>query len=193
MPRVQYKNSEFQMCPGQSMDYHESVLTLRAMLRAVGRMPIEERETYTWHSCKTTILDRAAHQEENPMAIGLQGHWKDPLGPMPMKYTRKRMAIPLAMVARVCKRVRDEEGSVEPPSAPEPNEPAPILPPAQEAVWLFYTANSQAYRVGAKVHAAKPGQPVSLCNKLSTCRAASVQRLPEEALRAPCRAAMQRT
>ena len=46
----------------------------------------------------------AAHQEENPMAIGLQGHWKDPMGAMPLKYTRKRLALPLAMVRRMCAR-----------------------------------------------------------------------------------------
>ena len=103
MPRVYYKNGEFQMCPGQRMDYQESALTLRAMLRVVGRILSEESEIYTWHSCKTTLLDKAAHQEENTMAIGLQGHWKDPMGPMPLKCTRKRMAIPLAMISRVCK------------------------------------------------------------------------------------------
>ena len=32
MLHVQCKNGEFQMCPGQSMDYQESALTLRAML-----------------------------------------------------------------------------------------------------------------------------------------------------------------
>ena len=66
MPNVYYKNGEFRMCPGQSMDYQESALTLKAMVRVVGRVSAEESESYTWHSCKTTLMDKAAHQEENP-------------------------------------------------------------------------------------------------------------------------------
>ena len=81
---------------------------------------------------------------------------------------------------------------VEPKQEPAQKKPCPIPPPVQAPVWIFYTANSQAYRVGAKVHAARAGQLISLCHKLNTDRAVSVQEPPEEAMCAPCRAAMQR-
>ena len=183
MPHVQFKNEEFSMCPGQCMEYQESSQTLRAMLRIVGRILAEEADTYTWHSCKTTMFDQAAHQEENQMAIGLQGHWKDPMGAMPLKHTRQRMAIPLAMISRVCKRIRTEENTAERPHdlqpEPEPKEPIPVPPPAQAKVWSFYyTANSQAYRVGAKVHSARPGDVASLCNKLIEDRQSDVRPMP---------------
>ena len=100
------------------------------------------------------------------------------------------MAIPLAMISRVCKRVHDDERQVEPQQEPELKEPSPIPPPVQEPVWIFFTAKSQAYKEGAKVHAARAGQLVSLCNKLSTDKAASVQRPPEAVMCAPCRAAI---
>ena len=106
------------------------------------------------------------------------------------------MAIPLAMVGRACKKIREGEDGAErprePEKAPEPKEPIPVPPPAQDNVWVFYTANSQAYRVGAKVHAARPGEASSLCNKLRTDKSTSVQRPPEEAICAPCRMAMQK-
>jgi hypothetical protein len=64
-------------------------------------MPLSWANKFTWHSCKATIIDLAACQGENPMAIGFQGHWKDPTGPMPAKYVRKRGKIAMDMVKRV--------------------------------------------------------------------------------------------
>ena len=104
MPRVYMQAGAVHLDASMELDYAESMKVLRNMVAELLPCTVEQASTYTWHSCKTTVIDMAAHQEENPMAIGLQGHWKDPMGPMPLKYTRKRLALPLAMVRRMCLR-----------------------------------------------------------------------------------------
>jgi hypothetical protein len=140
------------------------------LLTEVGQLSWDQARAYTWHSCKATILDTAAHQEENPLAIGLQGHWKDPTGAMPNKYTRKRMAIPLAMIGRVCKKVREEEESV-PAQAAEQQEPEPAEQMVQAPEPWEFIATVTA-RATSKVHWFHTGAQFSVCGKL--CRARGV-------------------
>jgi hypothetical protein len=170
MPHVSHKGGVFRMHLDQRMEYADSAKTFTAMLIAVGRLSPEQAEIFSWHSCKATILDTAAHQEENPLAIGLQGHWKDPTGAMPNKYTRKRMAIPLAMIGRVCKRIRAEEESVPAPAA-ERREPEPAEQVVQTPEpWEFIAAVTA--RATSKVHWFHTGAQISLCSRL--CRARGV-------------------
>jgi hypothetical protein len=91
----------------QVCQYGPSLKAFRALLAEVGRMDWNQAKTFTWHSCKATIIDLAAYHGENPMAIGFQGHWKDPMGAMPSKYVRKRGRIATDMVHRVVEQEKE--------------------------------------------------------------------------------------
>ena len=54
----------------------------------------------TIHSCRVTLLDAAVHAGRSTEEIGLQANWKDP-GPMVLKYTRNRSAVPAVMVRQL--------------------------------------------------------------------------------------------
>ena len=56
--------------------------------------------TLTIHSCRVTLLDAAVHAGRTTEEIGLQANWKDP-GPMVLKYTRNRTAVPAIMVRQL--------------------------------------------------------------------------------------------
>ena len=57
----------------------------------------------TMHSCRVTLLDAAVHAGRTTEEIGLQANWKNP-GPLVLKYTRNRSAVPALMVKQL---VRD--------------------------------------------------------------------------------------
>ena len=54
----------------------------------------------TIHSCRVTLLDAAVHAGRSTEEIGLQANWKDP-GPLVLKYTRNRTAVPAVMVRQL--------------------------------------------------------------------------------------------
>ena len=56
----------------------------------------------TMHSCRVTLLDAAVHAGRTTEEIGLQANWKDP-GPLVLKYTRNRSAVPALMVKQLVK------------------------------------------------------------------------------------------
>eukprot|EP00435_Cladocopium_sp_Y103_P026591 s1365_g6.t1 len=54
----------------------------------------------TAHSARVTMLDAAVHAGRSTEEIGLQANWKNP-GPLVLKYTRNRSAIPAKMVQQL--------------------------------------------------------------------------------------------
>ena len=56
----------------------------------------------TAHSARVTMLDAAVHAGRSTEEIGLQANWKNP-GPLVLKYTRNRSAIPAKMVQQLVK------------------------------------------------------------------------------------------
>jgi hypothetical protein len=80
------------------MDYCDSAKALRQLLADAGQLTYDQAMKFTWHSMKTTFIDQALVNAANPMDVGLQGHWRNPLGPMPVKYMRRRLDGPVRMV-----------------------------------------------------------------------------------------------
>ena len=134
MPRVYMQAGAVHLDASMPLDYSESMKVLRNLVAELMPCTVEQASVYTWHSCKTTVIDMAAHQEENPMAIGLQGHWKDPMGAMPLKYTRKRMALPLAMVRRMCAKLGPRLQAASASSGPAAPPPQPQEPVAKRFI-----------------------------------------------------------
>ena len=62
----------------------------------------------TMHSCRVTLLDAAVHSGRSAEEIGLQANWKNP-GPLVLKYTRNRSAIPALMVKQLVRDLVQEE------------------------------------------------------------------------------------
>ena len=61
----------------------------------------------TMHSCRVTLLDAAVHAGRSTEEIGLQANWKNP-GPLVLKYTRNRSAVPALMVKQLVKDLVQE-------------------------------------------------------------------------------------
>ena len=68
--------------------------------------------TLTAHSARVTMLDAAVHAGRSTEEIGLQANWKNP-GPLVLKYTRNRSAIPAKMVQQLVKDMFTQEHPVE--------------------------------------------------------------------------------
>ena len=66
----------------------------------------------TMHSCRVTLLDAAVHAGRSAEEIGLQANWKNP-GPLVLKYTRNRSAIPAVMVKQLVKDLVQEQHPVQ--------------------------------------------------------------------------------
>jgi hypothetical protein len=97
--------------PGEPMKYTESLIAAKylmnnALIRTSKQTPeLQEKiKGLTWHSMKVTMLQAMAAAETDPLAIVLQGHWKDPKGAMVLKYARNRMAIPVRTIKALTER-----------------------------------------------------------------------------------------
>ena len=75
----------------------------------------------TWHSCKVTMVDAAVHANEDSVAISIQAHHSSPA--LVEKYTRNRSHIPLQLISRVLKQMRDEWSPVFKPALPVLGQP----------------------------------------------------------------------
>ena len=99
---------QFQAAPA---NYQRSVQWLKFLGRyAVEHYHEEAHEEFkelgavvnklTAHSARVTMLDAAVHAGRSSEEIGLQANWKNP-GPLVLKYTRNRSAIPAKMVQQL--------------------------------------------------------------------------------------------
>ena len=66
----------------------------------------------TAHSARVTMLDAAVHAGRSTEEIGLQANWKNP-GPLVLKYTRNRSAIPAKMVQQLVKDMLVQQHPIE--------------------------------------------------------------------------------
>jgi len=66
----------------------------------------------TARSARVTLLDAAVHAGRSAEEIGLQANWKNP-GPLVLKYTRNRSAIPAKMVQQLVQDMLVQEHPVE--------------------------------------------------------------------------------
>ena len=147
---------------------------LRHLLAMAEGRTAEQAHEYTWHSCKCTIIDRGFELGEDPLALGMQGHWKDPMGPMSLKYARHKLTRPIEMVKRICSRGLLDDPIEAAEEASSSSRRVPImnreLEPAEERV-----INSKKPRgVVATVHRLRAGAPKTVCGLLpaSSCRTA---------------------
>ena len=62
----------------------------------------------TAHSCRVTLLDAAVHAGRSTEEIGLQANWKNP-GPLVLKYTRNRTAVPATMIKQLVRDLTQED------------------------------------------------------------------------------------
>ncbi len=99
------KDDVIKIIKGEPMNFAESLVVAKyVMLTALRRKSeatpemADEIDTLTWHSMKVTMLQAMAAAETDPLAIVLQGHWKDPKGAMVLKYARNRLAIPIRTI-----------------------------------------------------------------------------------------------
>ena len=127
----------------EPLDYIASRSVLEALLvkRVMPRLAPEDRATLakvTWHSCKVTMLDAASSAGESDRVLTLQGHWAAGSS-MPLKYSRKRLVGPLAMIGRVVAARTEQMSSAPASSAWQPATPrgpggAPASSKARPAV-----------------------------------------------------------
>ena len=111
----------------------------------------------TWHSCKVTMIDAAVHANEDSVAISIQAHHSSPA--LVEKYTRNRSHIPLALVSRVLKQMR-EEWSPQLVSIHAPGQPPEIDQFSEDEVEehdapLFYVRNCKVAPTLKKILAQK--------------------------------------
>jgi hypothetical protein len=93
------------------MKFSESLLAAKYVMRVALIRKSEDTpelkekiRELTWHSMKVTMLQAMAAAETDPLAIVLQGHWKDPKGAMVLKYARNRLAIPVRTIKVLTER-----------------------------------------------------------------------------------------
>jgi hypothetical protein len=173
MPNIALDRGTICLEHGKPMHYQDSLKAFRALLVEVGAaqgLMVTEKE-YSWHSCKATMINQAARQEESGLGLALQGHWKDPNGKMPLKYARARMAIPLAMIKRVVQKNKDQQ-------------------PAQ-ATWSFVQsarAGSIADMAKRKIHIVLGQNARSACRRTSLAESVNLGTAepPEGSLCAEC-------
>jgi hypothetical protein len=116
---------------------------------------------------KTTFIDQALVNAANPMDVGLQGHWHNPLGPMPVKYMRRRLDGPVRMVKEMCEKERQP------------------WPPAGLQLGMSAT---QALQGNACVHMFRENAERSLCGRCSVQALAVVASASMEETCNRCRA-----
>ena len=94
----------------------------------------------TAHSARVTMLDAAVHAGRSTEEIGLQANWKNP-GPLVLKYTRNRSAIPAKMVQQLVKDMLVQEHPVEESEDVELDSEDPS---AFDQIQFFVKANGSA-------------------------------------------------
>jgi hypothetical protein len=94
----------------------------------------------TAHSARVTMLDAAVHAGRSTEEIGLQANWKNP-GPLVLKYTRNRSAIPAKMVQQLVKDMLVQE---HPAEESEDVELDAEDPTAFDQIQFFVKANGSA-------------------------------------------------
>ncbi len=72
---------------------------------------IDKVTKFTAHSCRVTLLDAAVHAGRSTEEIGLQANWKNP-GPLVLKYTRNRSAVPATMIKQLVRDLTQESHPV---------------------------------------------------------------------------------
>lgn len=103
-------NSRNEFRPGPP-DYSRSVQWMKALARdaltAYGKgskealvAAAQQVNRLSGHSARVTLLDAAVHAGRSTEEIGLQANWKNP-GPLVLKYTRNRSAVPAKMVQQL--------------------------------------------------------------------------------------------
>jgi hypothetical protein len=166
--------SRLELFEGQTPELGPAMRGLRWLLAMAEGCTAEQAHEYTWHSCKCTIIDRGFELGEDALALGMQGHWKDPMGPMSLKSARHKLTRPLEIVERICRRGLDDDPIEAAEEASSSSRPGPIqnmeLEPAEERV-----INVKKPRgVLALVHRLRAGAPKTVCGLLpaTSCRPA---------------------
>jgi hypothetical protein len=88
MPNIKLETTTMVAHLDERMDYADTTKAMRLLLAEAVQLTHTQAMQFTWHSMKVSVVNEGLQQGEEPMTVGLQGHWKDPNGPMPTKYTR---------------------------------------------------------------------------------------------------------
>ncbi|CAL1144627.1 unnamed protein product [Cladocopium goreaui] len=117
----------------------------------------------TAHSARVTMLDAAVHAGRSTEEIGLQANWKNP-GPLVLKYTRNRSAIPAKMVQQL---VKDMLVQAHPAEGTEDAVLDSEDPSAFDQFQFFVKTNGSAAAYDCRYHCAAAGEPAAIaCGRL---------------------------
>ena len=125
----------------------------------------------TMHSCRVTLLDAAVHAGRSTEEIGLQANWKNP-GPLVLKYTRNRSAVPAQMIKQLVNELVQE-------SHPAVEDENTVLTDASDSdldnVEFFTKTRVGKTSYDYKLHATALGDPsVLACNKFEISECTSI-------------------
>ena len=125
----------------------------------------------TMHSCRVTLLDAAVHAGRSTEEIGLQANWKNP-GPLVLKYTRNRSAVPAQMIKQLVNELVQE-------SHPAVEDENTVLTDASDSdldnVEFFTKTRVGKTYYDYKLHATALGDPsVLACNKFEISECTSI-------------------
>ncbi|CAL1152073.1 unnamed protein product [Cladocopium goreaui] len=119
--------------------------------------------TLTAHSARVTMLDAAVHAGRSTEEIGLQANWKNP-GPLVLKYTRNRSAIPAKMVQQLVKDMLTQEHPVE---VSDDTELDAVDQSALDQFQFYIKTNCSAAAYDCRYHCAALGEEEALaCGRL---------------------------
>ena len=160
----------FRMVPPS---YQRSVQWLKVLAReAVDRLstaPADEKircatliNQLSAHSARVTLLDAAVHTGRSTEEIGLQANWKNP-GPLVLKYTRNRSAVPARMVQQLVQDLLKEAHPVQETEDVLLDEPEDS---ALDTVQFFFKQPSPGSYYDYKYHCSQSDDPSKVaCNK----------------------------
>ena len=125
----------------------------------------------TLHSCRVTLLDAAVHAGRSTEEIGLQANWKNP-GPLVLKYTRNRSAVPAQMIKQLVNELVQE-------THPAVEDEDTVLTDAADSdldnVEFFTKSRAGKTYYDYKLHATALGDPSQLaCNKFEISECVSI-------------------
>ena len=125
----------------------------------------------TAHSCRVTLLDAAVHAGRSTEEIGLQANWKNP-GPLVLKYTRNRSAVPALMIKQLVNELVQE---IHPAVEDENTILTDAADSDLDSVEFFTKTRSGKTYYDYKLHATALGDPsVLACNKFEISECTSI-------------------
>ena len=114
------------------------------------------------HSARVTLLDAAVHAGRSTEEIGLQANWKNP-GPLVLKYTRNRSAVPAQMVRQLVQDLLREAHPVQETEDILLDDPEDS---ALDTVQFFFKQPSPGSYYDYKYHCSQSVDPSRVaCNK----------------------------